>query len=484
MNRVAALRLSLLVSMGLLPLACSGRFESNDEGAGGSAGTSDRKPNKPSSAGTSSTGGTASTGTAGTGSLTSTPACTSPKLDKTTGLVTCAQGYSHRPSAAACTPLAAGGTGSGAEPDEEFGGATAAPNCIQDPSLCDKLPHGFCALDDIGEERSYYCESGCVTDADCGANHICICGQAESPTGGRCVLSNCATDADCGKGLLCASFVEGCGPGGFACLRDDDKCRSDADCENDDCGLTGDIFRPTEAHRACGLSVCGRPFLIEQEARVAPLCEGRDWGLSSLQPQLEHLTQAERAEQAAHWARLGQMEHASIAAFARFSLQLLALGAPPDLVEACTQALADETRHARLCFQLASAYSGHGVKPGPLDIERSLAAASLADIVDLVIAEGCVGETSAALEASVAAETATDAVIANVYAQIAEDEQRHAALAFRFLRWALTQADAEVRPRIQQALQAMPANSSGRDVVAPCLRALLGQQSPEAAALC
>lgn len=482
MNRVAALRLSLLVSMGLLPLACSGRVESNDEGAGGTAGTPGRKPSKPSGGGTAGTGSTV--GTAGTGNLTSTSACSSPKLDKSSGLITCAEGFSHRPSATACTPLAVGGTGSGAEPDEAFGGATAEPNCGQDPSLCDDLPHGFCVRDHDDPYDSYYCESGCVTDDDCLANQICICGQAESPTGGRCVVSNCATDADCGKGLLCASFVEGCGPGGFACLRDNDECRSDADCEEDDCGLTGDIFRPTEAQRTCGLSVCGRPFLIEQQARVAPLCEGSDWGFSSLQPSVEPLTQAERALQAAHWARLGQMEHASIAAFARFSLQLLALGAPPDLVEACTQALADETRHARLCFQLASAYAGHGVAPGPLDIERGLAAVSLADIVDLVIAEGCVGETSAALEALAAAETATDAVIANVYSQIAEDEQRHAALAFRFLRWAIEQADAQVRPRIQQALQAMPANTSGRDVVAPCLRALLGQQSPEAAAMC
>lgn len=463
MKRVAALRLSLLVSMGLLPLACSAeRLESNE-------------------------------GTAGSSTTMSTSACTSPKLDESSGLIACAEGYSHRPSAVACTPVApldaaAGGAGPAAQPAEPqagFGGMASEPDCNQEPSRCDALPHGFCAVDDLGPDTTYYCASGCVTDADCGLNRICVCGHPESPTGGRCALSNCVTDADCGTGLLCASYEEGCGPGGFACLRDDDdECRSDADCEYDQCGIANDIFQPTEARRECGLSVCGRPFIIDLQARVAPLREGNEWGLAGLVPRLEHLSEADRAEQAAHWAHLGQMEHASIAAFARFSLQLLTLGAPPELVEACTQALADETRHARLCFQLASQYAGHGIAPGTLDIERSLDAASLVDIVDLVIAEGCVGETNAALEALAAAEAATDPVVANVYAQIAEDEQRHAALAFRFLRWALAQADAEVRPHLQEALLALPPTPTGRDVVAPCLRALLGQQPAAATAMC
>lgn len=429
---------------------------------------------------------------AGSGNAMSTPACTSPKLDESSGLVFCAEGYSHRPAAVACTPLAppdaaGGSTGSGEQPGEPqagFGGMTGEPDCSQEPSLCQARPHGFCAVDDLGDQTSYYCESGCVTDADCGPNRICICGHAESPTGGRCAVSNCTTDASCGTGSLCASFEEGCGWGGFACLRDDDECRSHADCEGERCGIDNDIFRPMEARRTCGLSTCGRPFLIELQARVAPLREGHDWGLANLVPRLEHLSGDERAEQAAHWARLGQMEHASIAAFARFSLQLLTLGSPPELVEACTQALADETLHARLCFQLASQYAGHGIAPGALDIERSLEASSLVDIVDLVIAEGCVGETNAALEALAAAEAATDPIVANVYAQIADDEQRHAALAFRFLRWALEQADAEVRPRIQEALLALPSTPTGRDVVAPCLRALLGQMTAASAAMC
>jgi hypothetical protein len=248
----------------------------------------------------------------------------------------------------------------------------------------------------------------------------------------------------------------------------EDECRGNADCvEGGFCDMFGN-------HRVCNDAVCGRPFLVDHAARVAPLVRKRDWSALGAAPRLDHLTLAEREALAGHWSRLGQMEHASIAAFARFNLQLLALGAPPELVEACTAALADETAHTKLCFHLASAYAGCAIGPGPLDIERSLAVSSLEDIVDLVLAEGCIGETSAALEALEAADAASDPVIRAAYTQIAADEQRHAELAFRFVRWALQQDPNRVAGRIRAALaaDAMP-SAPARSVVAPCLSALL-----------
>ncbi|HYQ14697.1 MAG TPA: ferritin-like domain-containing protein, partial [Polyangiaceae bacterium] len=214
---------------------------------------------------------------------------------------------------------------------------------------------------------------------------------------------------------------------------------------------------------------------VEAEARVAPVVGRGDWGaLAVAMPRLDHLTASERAVLAEHWTRLGQLEHASIAAFARFSLQLLSLGAPPELVEACTRALGDETAHTRLCFRLASAYAGRDIGPGPLDVSGSLEVTSLADIVDLVIAEGCFGETSAALDALDAADSASDPVIAAAYAQIAADEQRHAELAFQFVRWALGRAPHSIALRVSAAISAPPSAEPGVSSVAvPCLQALL-----------
>jgi hypothetical protein len=65
-------------------------------------------------------------------------------------------------------------------------------------------------------------------------------------------------------------------------------------------------------------------------------------------------------------------------------------------------------------------------------------------------------------------------VIRAAYTQIAEDEQRHAELAFRFVRWALEQQAAVVLERIQAALAADAAPSQAvKLVVEPCLQALM-----------
>jgi hypothetical protein len=113
------------------------------------------------------------------------------------------------------------------------------------------------------------------------------------------------------------------------------------------------------------------------------------------------------------------------------------------------------------------------VGPGPLDITGSLQASSLEEIVDLVIAEGCFGETSAALDAQIAADEASDPVLRAAYTQIASDEERHAQLAFHFVRWALQQDSATTRARILAALNHQSPSAAVDAVVAPCLKALL-----------
>src|SRR5262249_54305642 len=147
-----------------------------------------------------------------------------------------------------------------------------------------------------------------------------------------------------------------------------------------------------------------------------------DWSEASVSPALDSLDLAMRDELAAAWERVAQMEHASIAAFARFSLQLLSLGAPADLVERTSRAMADEARHAKIAFALASAYRGRDIGPGLLPLNGAFDGASdAASILRLAIREGCVGETVAALEAGEAGAAAQDPVIRSVLAKIASD---------------------------------------------------------------
>jgi hypothetical protein len=157
--------------------------------------------------------------------------------------------------------------------------------------------------------------------------------------------------------------------------------------------------------------------------RLAPPVERSDWcqevGLDARQ-----LSEAERSELTAHWQEMGLMEHASVAAFARFTLQLLQLGAPSELIDAAQQALIDETRHARQAFALASAYAGRAIGPGPLATGDALADDSLETLLFNTVLEGCIGETVAAMEARVASERCSDPVVRGILAGIAEDEAR------------------------------------------------------------
>ena len=77
----------------------------------------------------------------------------------------------------------------------------------------------------------------------------------------------------------------------------------------------------------------GRPYLVDDRARVSASVRGpsnRGWTEGD-RPDLRHLTAAERAALAEAWTADALLEHASVASFARFSLELLAAGAPADL---------------------------------------------------------------------------------------------------------------------------------------------------------
>lgn len=105
------------------------------------------------------------------------------------------------------------------------------------------------------------------------------------------------------------------------------------------------------------------------------------------------------------------LEHASVAAFARFVLELIAPGAPSELVVSAQQVLGDEIEHARLCFGLASAYAGEALGPGALSAQGALDDPSFQGCVARAIHEACVGETLAAAEAIEALARATDPAV-------------------------------------------------------------------------
>jgi hypothetical protein len=155
-----------------------------------------------------------------------------------------------------------------------------------------------------------------------------------------------------------------------------------------------------------------------------------------------------RATLAMHWQQAAQLEHASVASFARFCLELMAIGAPPELLADAQAALGDEIDHARRCFALASSYAGVGLGPGPLQVRGATPADELETVIAAVIDEACIGETLAAVEATAALAGATEPAVRATLEVIAADETRHAELGWRTLRWALDHTDADTRERL------------------------------------
>jgi hypothetical protein len=215
-------------------------------------------------------------------------------------------------------------------------------------------------------------------------------------------------------------------------------------------------------------AVIGRPFLVDDCMVMAPTRIGGSgrWSDSAIAPRADGLPASLRATLAEEWARDALLEHASVAAFSRFSLELLAVGAPSDLVALAHEAALDEVRHARSCFALASAYLGEQVEPAQFPFGGSVEVSSdLADVAVRAVREGCVGETLAAALAAEQAARASDAAVRDVLAGIADDEARHAELAWRTVAWAIKNGDERVRAAVMAAFADATAELAAVDPV-------------------
>jgi hypothetical protein len=349
-------------------------------------------------------------------------------MGESTGQISCQVGGTHRPVANECGVTV---------PRAEAGCPWSGHACKFDADCADQ-PLGVCRIVGQGVDTCE-CEYGCHTDADCEDGGLCLCLWGEA---GTCMPATCRSDADCEPGFQCRGYQD---PNSEVCGEERYECQTAADtCQDgyhhcpgfqDEC-----ISDATGAHH-CLHFTCyevGRPFWVEEQLRVArPSCRS-DWG-GEARGELfdERLTGADLAALANYFTRSALFEHASVAAFARFALELLHFGAPLELVSGAQRALGEELEHARLCFALASRYGGKAVGPGALDVSGCLDDLSLEGAVRSAVREGCVGETVAAVQAAEAFEHARDGEVKAVFERIRRDEMDHAELAFRFVRWAL-----------------------------------------------
>lgn len=193
----------------------------------------------------------------------------------------------------------------------------------------------------------------------------------------------------------------------------------------------------------------GRPLMGAEAAVVAQTHDRLDdtWVVDAVDDGVEvsALPDELRERLAAAWLDDALMEHASVASFARTTLELMAVGAPAQLLADVQRAALDEVAHARACFGLHARYAGSedARSPGPL-LAPSPRAPTLARLAQDTFVEGCVGETIASLHAARAARRCADPTVRPVLERIADDEARHAALAWRTLAWCLREAGPEL----------------------------------------
>lgn len=206
-----------------------------------------------------------------------------------------------------------------------------------------------------------------------------------------------------------------------------------------------------------------RPFLVGSSLRSAPPRARDDWSFDCELTEARDLDAKTRERLARAWADDALQEHASIAAFARFTMALLAVGAPPSLVAASQRASLEEIAHARACFALARRY-GADIGPGPLAIDGALEdASSLHALAALTAEEGCVGETVGAALAAEQLSRATDPEVRRVLARIVRDEDRHAELAWRFVSWAIRR-DPSVRDAVETTIRRAVASTLAMEI--------------------
>jgi hypothetical protein len=187
--------------------------------------------------------------------------------------------------------------------------------------------------------------------------------------------------------------------------------------------------------------VAGRPLRSETGFAKLPIVLRSPCGARAHDPEAPR-------EVARIWGRRAQTEWASIPAFHELSAQLRALNAPEALSARSREAAQDELRHAAMAATQAARFDGGAVEVGHRRLAPRPVLAGAAGLVRTAVEswlDGCLGEGVAAACAAEEARLAACPEIRRTQALIAEDEHRHAELAWDVIAWAIEAGGPDVR---------------------------------------
>ena len=213
---------------------------------------------------------------------------------------------------------------------------------------------------------------------------------------------------------------------------------------------------------AIGFGGWGRPLRIGFRRRaVTPgVRVSTEWA-SGPRPDVRGLSGEARALLRDLWLHDARKEHASVPAFGRVAWQLVALGAPADLVKRAHQSSIQEIDHAERCFALASGYAGEDLGVQAMPELLSVGAAlpgdlgrALEKVATEALVDGALLEDYNAELAATALPDVTDAAAREALVRVVEDEREHARLAWDIVAFCVERGG----PRVVKALRQTFAN--------------------------
>src|SRR5690349_13682305 len=129
-----------------------------------------------------------------------------------------------------------------------------------------------------------------------------------------------------------------------------------------------DLFEPVSAWW-----LSGTPLEAEHQRLMRRRSVEVPWAQSTA----ASLTDAERLRLAETWTNRAKAEYLAVTTFAVLAIDLVAAGAPADVLSLCMRAGIDEVRHAELCLRMIEIYTGRRIIPPdvmsslPDDVDRT-----------------------------------------------------------------------------------------------------------------
>lgn len=176
------------------------------------------------------------------------------------------------------------------------------------------------------------------------------------------------------------------------------------------------------------------------------------------------------------WRARTLSEHRSVSIFATYTLDLLAAGAPAEVLSLACRASLDEVRHAELFAKLTRCYSGVEETPSPgISVMPEAPEHTMTELAAIEALHLCVGaESYSAALLHTLFSNAKDPVVRDVVAIVLADEIHHARMGWAFIASLLRGKHGEavhavLQPQLYPTLKGLSVGLLGTEAEEPTL---------------